>query len=111
MGAAETIKNTLIETLTNELKPTHLEVIDESHGHSRATAAHPETHFKVVVVSPVFEGLTRVRRQQMVYSLVSELFKSGLHALTQATFTPDEWKKSPDIIDSPSCVTARKQKT
>jgi BolA family transcriptional regulator, general stress-responsive regulator len=101
------MKSTLIQVLTSELKPTHLEVIDESHEHSRRTAQNPETHFKVIIVSTAFEGLTKVKRQQLVYSLLSQLFKNGLHALTQATYTPAEWAQGPQVLDSPSCLTRK----
>lgn len=95
----ETIK----DTLTKELKPLHLEVIDESHLHMRRTAATPETHFKVIIVSDTFRGLSRVRRQQLVYSFLERLFKNGLHALTQSTFTPEEWAANPEVHKSPDC--------
>ena len=41
---------------------TYLDVQDESHLHSRGL----ETHFKAVVVSPLFDGLNAVKRHQRV---------------------------------------------
>lgn len=101
---ASHLRNTLEDILNRELKPSHLEVIDESHMHSRRTETNPETHFKVVIVSPMFEGLNKVKRQQMVYSLVSRLFQTGLHALSQATFTDEEWSSGARGTDSPKCA-------
>ncbi len=100
------IRHALEEILHRELKPTHLEVTDESHMHSRRTEANPETHFKVVIVSSMFEGLNKVKRQQMVYSLVSRLFQTGLHALSQATFTDKEWAEGVAVTPSPVCAGA-----
>tara|TARA_B100000029_G_scaffold508876_1_gene596772 strand:+ start:993 stop:1226 length:234 start_codon:yes stop_codon:yes gene_type:complete len=48
---------------------------------------------KVVLnlVSIVFEGLSRVRRQQKVYALLNGMIASGeIHAITMRTQTPDE---------------------
>ncbi|HAK51793.1 MAG TPA: hypothetical protein DCM54_07815 [Gammaproteobacteria bacterium] len=48
---------------------------------------------KVVLnlVSNVFEGLSRVKRQQKVYALLNDMIASGeIHAVTMITQTPDE---------------------
>jgi len=52
------------ELLQKELETSHLEIINESHMHNVPKEA--ETHFKIVVVTPQFEGVTRVRREQKV---------------------------------------------
>lgn len=50
-------------------------------------------HFDALVVSPEFEGLNRVKRQQRVYQTVIDKLNSGeLHALSLQTLTPEEWK-------------------
>ncbi len=46
----------------------------------------------VLIVSPEFAGLSRVKRQQRVYSLLDDRIKSGeIHAVTMRTVTPEEW--------------------
>ena len=93
--------------LTEKLSPLHLEILDESHQHSRRTADHPETHFKVVIVAEAFRGLSRVKRQQLVYGALGDLMnpktRNGLHALSQMTFTPEEWAQGPEVTASPVC--------
>jgi len=50
--------------------------------------------FQVLVVAPAFEGLNRVRRQQLVYGCLNEHIASGaIHAVEMQIFTPDEWAK------------------
>ena len=50
-------------------------------------------HFDVIVVSPEFEGVMPVKRQQMVYTAISELITTGqVHALGMKTYTPQEWQ-------------------
>lgn len=89
----------LESVLSQALATEHLEVIDESHQHSRGL----ETHYKIVLVSPVFEGLRTVARHQKIYALVQKEMESGLHALTMHLFTPAEWQQGGSVPDSPSC--------
>jgi acid stress-induced BolA-like protein IbaG/YrbA len=50
-----------------------------------------EHSMNVNVVGDVFEGLSKVKRQQKVYGLIKHLIASGnLHAVTMKTLTPSE---------------------
>lgn len=52
------------------------------------------SHVNVVVVSPVFEGLSPVKKQQLVYKVLSEQIASGvIHAVNMKTYTPEQWAK------------------
>lgn len=103
-----TLQERLQKKLETALSPSHLQVINDSHGHSRGK----ETHFTVVVVSEKFEGLSRLDRQRMVAQLFDEERNQGLHALSQKTFTPSEWEKTKDTfqLDPPACKGGSKQK-
>ncbi|MBX3186376.1 MAG: BolA family transcriptional regulator [Labilithrix sp.] len=97
--------------LREKLAPEHLEVINESHMHSVPKGS--ETHFKVVVVSSQFEGMSPVKRHQLVYgALADELSKKpvhgGIHALAITSRTPAEWAASPEANVSPKCASAGK---
>ena len=49
------------------------------------------SHFELLVTSPAFEGLSRVRRQQLVYQAIGGLIQDGsMHAVTIRARTPDE---------------------
>jgi BolA protein len=80
------------------LEPLHLDVLDESHMHSRGQ----ETHYKAVIVSPVFAGLNAVRRHQKAYAALGELM-GKFHALALHTYTPEEWAQQGAAPDSPTC--------
>ncbi len=58
-----------IETALVALQPEHLDVLDESHMHSRGL----QTHFKAVLVSEQFAGLNSVKRHQKVYATLGDL--------------------------------------
>ncbi|MCY1289632.1 DNA-binding transcriptional regulator BolA [compost metagenome] len=87
-----------IQAALAALAPEHLEVLDESHMHSRGL----ETHFKAVVVSPQFAGLNAVKRHQKVYATLGELM-GQFHALALHTYTPEEWAVQGAAPDSPTC--------
>lgn len=102
-----TVQETIEAKLRHALAPDHLEVINESHMHNVPKGA--ETHFKVVVVSPRFEGLSAVKRHQLVYgALADEMGKEpaagGVHALAITSRTPAEWAASPEANASPRCM-------
>jgi len=84
----------LAEILRRGFAPTHLEVEDESHRHrGHPGAASGGGHFRAVIVSPAFQGLTAVARQRAVYALLGDAMRSTIHALALRTVTPDEWAR------------------
>lgn len=91
-------KQDLITAALAALQPEHLEVLDESHMHSRGL----ETHYKAVIVSPLFAGLNAVKRHQKVYATVGELM-GQIHALALHTYTPEEWAAQGVAPASPTC--------
>ncbi|MFT4021120.1 MAG: BolA family protein [Acinetobacter sp.] len=95
----------LIEKL-QQLQPEFFEVVNESAGHGGYFPGK-ESHFKVVIVSQIFEGLRAVQRHQKVYAVASDLLGAGkIHALAIHAYTVVEWQgQSPD---SPLCAHASK---
>lgn len=79
MGVADAIR----EKLEAGFAPTAIEVIDESarHRHHAGGSAHGETHFRVRMVSPAFDGMSRVARSRAVHKALEAEFAAGLHAL------------------------------
>lgn len=83
----------IADTLTRELAPTHLSVLDESHQHAGHAGSRPggETHFRVDVVASAFTGKTRIQRHRVVNDLLAEAFSvRGLHALAIQARAPGE---------------------
>lgn len=96
-----TVQSEIQTKLASAFTPLHLEVVNESHGHN--VPPNSETHFKVVVVSNGFDGLTRVARHQKVYGLLANELANGVHALAVHTYTPDEWSLKDGAPASPLC--------
>lgn len=78
--------------LTAVLKPISMEIKDDSKRHAGHSGHDPrgETHFIVRVVSEAFEGLSSVKRHQLVYGALQEELKERVHALNIVTLTPSE---------------------
>ena len=76
--------------LATALQPESLAVQDDSHLHAGHAGAREGRHFSVVVVSPRFEGLTRVARHRLVYDALDALMGRGIHALAIDARTPGD---------------------
>lgn len=74
----------LRERLEQKLRPSLLDVIDESAAHAGHAGAGAEgygTHFRVRIASPLFDGHSRVARHRLVYDALRDFLDSGVHAL------------------------------
>jgi BolA protein len=80
------------DKLTSSLKPLRLEVIDDSARHEGHAGSRPggQSHFRVIIVSPLFEGLSRLARQKLVYATLTQELAGPVHALSITARTPDE---------------------
>lgn len=96
------IQQEIERKLRERFTPVVLEVINESSSHS--VPAGSETHFKVTVVSHAFEGKTLVGRHRLIYTLLDDEIRGGLHALTITSRTPAEWETNGAVTPSPQCL-------
>lgn len=86
------MKSRIAEQLTAGLEPIRLDIADESDQHAGHGGAREggESHFRVLVVSPLFAGRSKVQRHRMVYALLTAEFAEGVHALALQTLAPGE---------------------
>ncbi|MBW2240620.1 MAG: BolA family transcriptional regulator [Deltaproteobacteria bacterium] len=78
--------------LQERLNAVHVEVEDESHLHAgHAGAREGGGHFRALIVSERFEGLTRVQAQRAVFDAVATEMNEWIHALSLRTLTPSQW--------------------
>jgi len=101
----EPVRNNILAKISTNLKPIHLEVVNESYMHNVPRGS--ETHFKVMVVSEAFAGLNRLARHRTVNKLLTDEMDNGpVHALSILAHTCQEWedKGKPVIVEpSPKC--------
>ena len=74
----ELVKSTLVSEL----------ILDE------AIVKSDGSHFQITVIGSCFDGVSRVKQQQMVLKLLSEYIADGsMHAVTIKAYTPEGWEK------------------
>src|SRR5215470_13426070 len=90
--AAMTTRDTIINKLREAFFPESLEVADESHLHEGHAGHRPggPTHFRVYIVSPSFEGKSRVERHRMINATLAAELAGSVHALAIHAQAPGE---------------------
>jgi BolA protein len=97
------IQTNIEKKLLSHFNPEHLEVINESFKHNVPEGS--ESHFKVVIVTPVFSGERLIKRHRAVNSVLKDELANDIHALALHTFTLEEWKESHgEFPQSPNCL-------
>jgi len=87
---ADTIRTILDRELNAEL----VEVVDDSARHAGHRGSEGGAgHFRVLVVSARFEGLSRVAAQRLVYQALAPLMVDDIHAVEMRTLTPEQWRQ------------------
>lgn len=73
------------------LRPTDLEVVDESALHAgHAGAAAGGRHFRLRIVAPAFAGTSKLQRHRLIYEALGELMHGDVHALSIKALAPGE---------------------
>jgi len=79
------------ERLSATFGPGECLVEDESALHAgHAGAASGGGHYRVRLVSGLFEGKNRLQRHRLVYDCLSDLMQQEIHALAIVALTPSE---------------------
>jgi BolA protein len=64
------------------LAPTYLDIIDESHLHAGHEGSKSgASHFRVVIWTDKFDGLSTLAKHRLVYDRVHDLMPYPIHAL------------------------------
>ncbi|MDX2204480.1 MAG: BolA family protein [Hyphomicrobiaceae bacterium] len=87
-----TMQSAIREKLIDALEPIRLDVVNESHLHAghHGSPGTGESHFRVLIVSPRFAGLSRVARHRLVNEALAAELKGGIHALAIKAYAPGE---------------------
>ena len=78
-----TVRERIETKLRDELSPTRLEVIDESHQHHGHAGWRDggETHFRVRIAAAALANLSRVERHRRINTLLADELNGRVHAL------------------------------
>jgi BolA protein len=88
------MKTQIEQLLKQKLTASYVQVIDDSDRHKGHPGAAPSgnTHFSVLVVSDQFEGKSLAQRHRMIYGVLMNQIRQGLHALAIKAYTTKEYK-------------------
>ncbi|WP_261816050.1 BolA family iron metabolism protein IbaG [Vibrio gallicus] len=57
------------------------------------------SHYEVVAVDASFDGMSRVKKQQLIYAPLTEYIqRNDIHALSIKAFTPEEWQRDKKLM-------------
>ena len=97
------IQEAIERKIADQMSPSGLEVINESHMHNVPPGS--ESHFKVIVISDEFEGQRLIKRHQRINAILADELAGPVHALAMQTLTTGEWKeKGGKTLPSPPCM-------
>ena len=95
------MQTTIEQKLAGEFDVDYIQVENESHMHNVAPGA--ESHFKVTIVSRLFDQQMLIKRHRMVNQALQQEMQQ-IHALALHTLTPQEWQARGGVVaDSPKC--------
>ena len=91
-GTSMTAEQRIRDKLLVALEPTRLDVINESDMHAghRGSPGTGESHFRILIVSPKFAGVSRVNRHRMVNDALADELAGRIHALALAAYAPGD---------------------
>jgi acid stress-induced BolA-like protein IbaG/YrbA len=57
------------------------------------------SHYEVVAVDACFDGMSRVKKQQLIYRpLMEYIQRNDIHALSIKAYTPEEWARDKKLM-------------
>ena len=72
------------------LKPIKIDIQDEGHLHVGHAGAKSGGHFKLYIVSDMFEDISIINRHKLIYQCLDKLMKTDIHALSIKALSPKE---------------------
>jgi BolA protein len=77
------------ERLEAALRPSRLDVRDDSHLHAGHAGAREGGHYHVTIAAEAFRGRAALGRHRLVYEALTELLPGRIHALSIDASLPD----------------------
>lgn len=75
---------------TNEIES----LLKDALGLAEVHVSSDGSHFQIIAVSDQFDGMSRVKKQQLIYGPLSDRIADGsMHALSIKTFTEEQWRR------------------
>ena len=92
MNLLHEIKSRLKKTLAID----HLTIMDDTGKHLRHQHYDGGRHFKIIIVSSTFEGVSLLDRHKLVYQALNGMIKNDIHAIGLKTIATSEYINKKD---------------
>ena len=87
------LKNKITQLITSNIDVHELVLMDLSEQHKNHQKSNSGGHFKLKIVSNNFLGKSLLERHKMIYSILGDMLKNEIHALSLKTLTIEELKR------------------
>ena len=91
----------LVQEIKSRLKKTiaidHLTIMDDTGKHLRHQHYDGGRHFKIIIVSSTFEGVSLLDRHKLVYQALNGMIKNDIHAIGLKTIATSEYINEKDL--------------
>ena len=78
--------------ISEKLSIFKIEIIDDSHKHVNHKKDTSGGHFRLFIVSDEFKNLNLLKRHQLIYSILDNMIKTKIHALSMKLLDVEEYK-------------------
>ena len=90
----------LVQEIKSRLKKTiaidHLTIMDDTGKHLRHQHYDGGRHFKIIIVSSTFEGVSLLDRHKLIYQALNGMIKNDIHAIGLKTIATSEYINEKD---------------
>ena len=90
----------LVQEIKSRLKKSmiidHLTIMDDTGKHLRHKHYDGGKHFKIIIVSSTFEGVSLLDRHKLVYQALNGMIKNDIHAIGLKTIATSEYINKKD---------------
>jgi len=90
----------LVQEIKSRLKKTiaidHLTIMDDTGKHLRHQHYDGGRHFKIIIVSSTFEGVSLLDQHKLVYQALNGMIKNDIHAIGLKTIATSEYINEKD---------------
>ena len=86
------IESKITNLINANLNLIKIDIINDSFKHLHHKKDTQGGHFKVLIVSDDFKGISLINRHKLIYRILGKLMQSEIHALSMQTLTKEEYK-------------------
>ena len=87
------MKSKILKLLQSKIDIHKIQIYDLSDKHKNHNKSNSGGHYKIHVISDDFINMTLLNRHQIIYSILDEMLKDEIHALSIKTQTITESEK------------------